>query len=282
MTYRELYRRGVTALENSGCESPEPEMRELMSFCFGISRYSPGLFNDEEPDEEKLRSFERALSLRAEGRPLQYITGNWSFMDVELRVGEGVLIPRDDTEVCVRELLRRLENDCPAEIADLCSGSGAIALALAKRYPRTHITAIELSDKAFEYLTYNINHNGAGNADPVKGNILDLWQDYPEEFFDAVISNPPYIPSGELPSLQKEVLFEPEMALDGGNDGYDFYRIIAERWISRLKSGGYLSLEIGEGQGEYVSALLEKSGMTDIRIIYDLGGLERTVSAVRL
>ena len=115
MTYRELYRRGVTALENSGCESPEPEMRELMSFCFGISRYSPGLFNDEEPDEEKLRSFERALSLRAEGRPLQYITGNWSFMDVELRVGEGVLIPRDDTEVCVRELLRRLEKDCPAE-----------------------------------------------------------------------------------------------------------------------------------------------------------------------
>ena len=282
MTYRELYRRGVTALENSGCESPEPEMRELMSFCFGISRYSPGLFNDEEPDEEKLRSFERALSLRAEGRPLQYITGNWSFMDVELRVGEGVLIPRDDTEVCVRELLRRLEKDCPAEIADLCSGSGAIALALAKRYPRTHITAIELSDKAFEYLTYNINHNGAGNADPVKGNILDLWQDYPEEFFDAVISNPPYIPSGELPSLQKEVLFEPEMALDGGNDGYDFYRIIAERWISRLKSGGYLSLEIGEGQGEYVSALLEKSGMKDIRIINDLGGLERTVSAVKI
>ena len=268
MTLRELCREAEKRLADAGVEAPVCEVRELAGKF---------LSNDKEPDEKDIKFFFDAVQRRISGLPLQYIIGEWSFMGYDLYVGEGVLIPRDDTEVCVRGLLSELKKSggTPKEIIDLCSGSGAIAIALAKLLPDSHISAVELSDKAWDYLVRNIARNNAGNVMPIKGDIGICCNSFEDESFDAVISNPPYVRTDEIPSLQKEISFEPSIALDGGNDGLDFYRIISEKWFPKLKRGGIMSLEIGETQADEVSALFE--GKAEINVLKDIQELPRAV-----
>lgn len=281
MTNREIYNNTAAALKNSGCDFSNYDILCLMEHFLGTTRFdlAPGIPCT--ADSSALSDFERAVRKRCEGFPLQYLIGKWSFMDCGLFVGEGVLIPRDDTEVCVRECISLLGKNPSPKIIDLCSGSGAIAIALASHYPEADIIAAELSDKAFPYLLKNIAHNNARSITAVKGDIGLLHSDYPDGSFDAVISNPPYIRSTEIPLLQKEVQYEPVMALDGGSDGLELYRIIARHWLRKLRSGGVLSLEIGEDQGESVPALLREEGASDIRVIKDISGLDRCVTALR-
>ncbi len=280
MTNRDIYNNTAAALENSGCDFSDYDIRCLMEHFLGTTRFDlePGI--PCKAHKTQLAAFDEAVRKRCQGFPLQYIIGKWSFMDAELYVGEGVLIPRDDTEVCVRECISLLGDDPAPKIIDLCSGSGAIAIALAARYPKADIIAAELSGKAFPYLLKNIEHNHAENITAVNGDIRTLHSRYADGSFDAVISNPPYICSREIPLLQKEVQSEPVIALDGGEDGLDLYRVIARHWLRKLRPGGIISLEIGEDQGKSVPALLREEGARNIRVIKDISGLDRCVTAL--
>ncbi len=279
MTYKELQKYALTSLASCGSDCPENEVRELFRHFFSADRFFMAENGDKAVSDKDEKAFISSLEKRESGCPLQYVIGHWSFMDAELEVGEGVLIPRDDTEVCVRECMSMVKTEAPL-IADLCSGSGAIAIALAKVYHNARIIAVELSEKAFYYLERNIRSNNMqGIVEPVRGDISSIFNEYQDGYFDVIISNPPYIRTSELSGLQREVHFEPQMALDGGKDGLDFYRIISENWLPKLKKGGIISLEIGEGQGEAVKAMLGENGARNVRIVHDIGGLERTVTA---
>lgn len=202
---------------------------------------------------------------------------------MELKVGEGVLVPREETELLVHAAAERLrlqqkKGILPTEpkIADLCSGTGAVALALREEFPQADITAVEKFPKAYSYLLENIRSTGR-EVEPLQADILSPRTADHFSGLSALVSNPPYVEAGELPHLQLEVQKEPSTALDGGEDGLLFYRAIGKYWISRLRPGGVCAVEIGETQGDAVSALFQKAGLRDISILQDFNGLDRVV-----
>lgn len=270
MTYQELYRYAKDAVSVS-------EARCLFEELLGIDRMALVEKGSLKAGKDERMLIEEAVKKRREGYPLQYIIGKWSFMGNDFIVGEGVLIPRDDTEVAVNECFSAVKNIRRAKILDLCSGSGIIAVTLAKLLPDAEITALELEDRAFGFLEKNILLNKADNVRALKGDIFRAFSCIEDKSFDAIISNPPYIKRGEISALQKEVGFEPVSALDGGEDGLDFYRCIAENWLSKLKNGGSITLEIGEEQAEDVTGLLLEKGISDIRTVKDIQGLDRVI-----
>lgn len=270
MTYQELYRYAKDAVSVS-------EARCLFEELLGIDRMALVEKGSLKAGKDERMLIEEAVKKRREGYPLQYIIGKWSFMGNDFIVGEGVLIPRDDTEVAVNECFSAVKNIRRAKILDLCSGSGIIAVTLAKLLPDAEITALELEDRAFGFLEKNILLNKADNVRALKGDIFRAFSCIEDKSFDAIISNPPYIKRGEISALQKEVGFEPVSALDGGEDGLDFYRCIAENWLSKLKNGGSITLEIGEEQAEDVTGLLSEKCISDIRTVKDIQGLDRVI-----
>ena len=224
MTYQELYRYARDAVSVS-------EARCLFEELLGIDRMALVEKGSLKAGKDERMLIEEAVKKRREGYPLQYIIGKWSFMGNDFIVGEGVLIPRDDTEVAVNECFSAVKNIRRAKILDLCSGSGIIAVTLAKLLPDAEITALELEDRAFGFLEKNILLNKADNVRALKGDIFRAFSCIEDKSFDAIISNPPYTKRGEISALQKEVGFEPVSALDGGEDGVEFYRCIAEDWL---------------------------------------------------
>ncbi len=282
MTIREAYSMTVKRLSaKDGDHAARSEARCLFEELFGLTRlkmYEQASRELSEEDEKKLLD---AVEKRIQGVPLQYITGSWSFMGRNYLVGEGVLIPRDDTETAVVTFLERIKGRNVSRIADLCSGSGIIAITLAARLPLCSVTAIEKEEAAFAYLEKNISLNGAENVVPVRGDIFVCHKDIEDGSLDAIVSNPPYISTAELAELQTEVRFEPETALDGGEDGLDFYRCIAGKWLAKLKNGGIIVLEAGESQAEAVSSLLKSNGVDDIRVTKDIQGLDRVISGTK-
>ena len=277
MTFSELYTYAKDIFLQSGNDSGAFDALCLMKKFFDIDRLNLSLRRNETPDKCLEDEFLTAVKKRSEGYPLQYILGKWYFMDSEFYVGEGVLIPRDDTEVVVNACVNSIKNIDRPVVIDLCSGSGAIAVTIAKAYPNSTVYALELSDKAFSYLEKNIEHNNINNIKILRDDIFTSYDKFSDGFFDAIISNPPYIQTDVIGTLQAEVQNEPISALDGGADGLDFYRIISEKWISKLKIGGTVSLEIGEEQAEAVSKLLVNNGITDIEVIKDIQNLDRVI-----
>ena len=262
-------------LARAGIESPGLEARLLIESATGMSRAAQIACADKELDcEQALLEF---AEKRAKRYPLQYILGSWSFMGIELKVGEGVLIPRDDTEVLVDLCLGYLKDVESPKVVDLCAGSGAIGIAL-NRLANASVTAVELSDRAYYFLLQNIKNT---DITPLKSDVTECYNSFEEEYFDLIVSNPPYIKTDELKTLQPEVGFEPETALDGGADGLDFYREITRLWTPLLKKGGAMAFELGEGQAEPVAAMLERHGYSDIKTALDLGGTKRAIIAVK-
>lgn len=226
------------------------------------------------PDAQK-KKLRDIMSRRAQGVPLQYLLGEWEFYSLPFRVGPGVLIPRQDTETLVDAALEQARRLDAPQILDLCSGTGCVAVALARHLPGAAVSALEISDEAYAYLVDNIARNRVP-VRPVLGDLREYTHPLP---LDLIVSNPPYIPRAELARLQREVGFEPPGALDGGEDGLCFHRAIARRYQSQLRPGGLLLLEVGAGQAGQVCALLAGCGYTDIRTRTDLGGVERVVQA---
>lgn len=229
---------------------------------------------------ERKAAVETAVLQRLQGRPLQYILGEWDFLSLRLLVGEGVLIPRQDTEILCETVAAALRHLPAPQMVDLCAGSGCVGLGVASLLPRVTVTAVEKSPQAFAYLEKNIARYPAFDVKAVQGDILTDHEIFTDTY-DAVVSNPPYIPAAHLDGLMREVQNEPKMALDGGADGLQFYRAICNHWIPKLKTGGLCAVEIGFDQGEQVYCLFGKAGLADCRIIKDYGGNDRVVLGYR-
>ncbi len=275
MNAKQAYKKVCASLKTAGIESPEFEAQCLIKKVLGLDRTSLIVHGDSKVDDIKSNKLDELVKRRINREPLQYILGKWSFCGFEFEVGEGVLIPRDDTEVVLNLCLDFLKNRQSKKVLDLCAGSGAISVAVEK-LANADVTGIELSDKAFEYFLKNIKLNNS-SVKPVKGDILKCYKDFYDNEFDLIVSNPPYIRSGDIPFLQTEVRKEPAMALDGGADGFDFYRAIIEYWYTKLKNGGALAFELGENQAEPVKTLMKSKGFKNITVMNDLGGVQRAI-----
>lgn len=285
MTWRELYFYGQKELKKIANISADSELLHIFWHCFKMEK-SDIILNSSEPVlKEDVDKFLEILEKRKSGMPLQYSIGKWEFMNIELNVGEGVLIPREDTSVLVNALLENLAKKRPQaknlEIIDLCSGSGCIALALEKNIkPPAEIYAVEISAKAFDYLKMNHLKNSS-KIKIINDDIFNCFYDFEDDTFDAVVSNPPYIRSSDIKNLQPEVRREPALALDGGIDGLDFYRKICKYWIQKLRPGGVLAFEVGFGQADDVKNIMQQSGLKTMAILDDINSVPRAVLAVK-
>ena len=273
---KDLYIKLRGILSEAEIEAPELEARLLIEGVTGMNRASQIANSNSEISGEIQEKLISMAQKRAEHLPLQYILGKWNFMGFEFKVGEGVLIPRDDTEVLVGLCLDYLKNSNGKTALDLCAGSGAVSVVLDK-LANADVTAVELSDKAYNFLLENIKDT---NIKPHKGDIFECYRDFEAKSFDLIASNPPYIKTAEIEALQTEVGYEPKTALDGGADGLDFYRAIARRWTPLLKSGGAMAFELGEGQAEYVGGLMADHGYINIKTAKDLGGTDRAIIGI--
>lgn len=277
MTVKELYKAVKDKLETGNIDSADFEARIIICEILGFSSSDLFIKLNDGVDAD---ISDKALLLcekRLKGEPLQYLIGKWDFMGRTFKVGEGVLIPRPETEILCEKVIDVLKNKKDAVVYDLCSGSGCIGITLKNECPDIDIFLVEKSPKALSYLMKNASELMKNtfytiiNGDIFKTELFEL---YPEA--DLIVSNPPYIKSDEVPLLQKEVTFEPEMALDGGEDGLDFYRTIINDWSKKLKPDGEIFFEIGEDQGKAVSDLFKEIGF-DSRVIKDYNNLDRIV-----
>jgi len=275
MTVNEIYQSGLKLLENNNIENSKFEAQSLLQKAFSLDRIGFIIHKTDKADENCSHNFLKFIEKRISGEPLQYILGEWSFMGFDFKVGKGVLIPRDDTEVVVNLCIDFLKNRTDKKTVDLCSGSGAIAVALDK-ISGAEVTAVEIDETAFSYLETNVKENNS-SVKPVMADALEICDTFADGELDLIVSNPPYIKSADIETLQKEVRLEPRLALDGGEDGCDFYREIVSRWSRKLKKGGALAFELGENQADAVKALMTEQGFSDFKISLDFGGVQRAI-----
>lgn len=249
----------------------------LCQAIFSLDKSDILLSKDRKVTEEEWGKIEYALKRRLNGEPIQYIVGEWPFMDLSFYVGKGVLIPRDDTEVLIRALLPLTDNK-PINALDLCSGSGIIAIMLKYYKNNINMTAVEKSKDAYYYLLRNKEKNNI-QINCICDDLNTYADKIEDSSIDLLVSNPPYIKSDEIKDLQKEIMFEPSMALDGGKDGLDFYRTIIAKYKAKLKNNAIIAFEIGESQAEYISDLLSCNGFSDITVYKDIQDLDRAIIA---
>ena len=246
MTIKELLNQAVIMLKNENIEAPKNKARMLLQATLKKSREYLMIYDNKEVTSLERDKYIKNVKRLILGEPLQYITGIQEFMKLNFLVTRDVLIPRPDTEILVEEVIKIAENIPNPVILDLCTGSGAIAVSLAKYIKNVHICAIDISSKALEIAKKNAELNGVkNNIDFIESNLFDKIKD---KKFDIIVSNPPYIETETIKRLSKDVQNEPRIALDGGKDGLDFYRKISENGYKFLNRQGYLCLEIGYNQ----------------------------------
>lgn len=265
-------------LTRAGVDNPDGDTAEILCAVLGCDHTRLILLEDDIPAESCDKAMQMARR-RADGEPIQYVLGCWSFMGRDYKVGEGVLIPRDDTEVVVCEALKRAKSFSRPVVVDLCAGSGIIAVTLEKGLSGATVFAVEKSEEAYAYLQENIALNQS-SVKAIHADLTDCFSDFDDSSLDMIVSNPPYIRSDEIAELQSEVQYEPKMALDGGEDGYVFYEMIIRLWTRKLKNGGCIAFEIGEGQYETIAEMLRSAGYTDIKGTPDIQGITRAVTAI--
>lgn len=257
------------------------EANILLEFCLKLDFTELFLQRERILTEKEFKFLENAVSLRASGVPVQYILGSWEFMNMDLKVGEGVLIPREDTAVLVQTVIKNANFSKKSNLIDLCSGTGCVALALEKNLKDfNQIYALEYSEKAFEYLNENIK-NLQSRVKAIKGNIFEDYKLFEDDYFDCIVSNPPYIKTADVKTLDREVLHEPKMALDGGESGLDFYLGICKLWACKIKTGGILAFEIGQGMHDDVAEIMKNSGFEKISFSEDINGIIRCVMGLK-
>ena len=278
MTIRQFQRTLEQDLAALGAESPRFDAAQLLRWLSGQDQaWLIAHTGDACPEDWQARSVD-ALHRLESGEPLQYLLGEWEFYGLPLAVGPGVLIPRADTETIVETCLLALAPVPDPAIWDLCSGSGAIALALASRRPDARILAAELSEEALPYLRQNI---AALAPDQVTAVQTDVLTQLPDGLCDLIVSNPPYITEADMQTLSPQVRREPELALYGGEDGLRFYRQLTHSCYDHLRPGGWLIFEIGYDQGESVPALLRQRGFDQVFCRNDLAGVPRCAGGRR-
>lgn len=272
-----LLRRRLTeyGVENSGFEA------EQILLASGIPKNIILWEPRECVSSEQLQKALEMLEKRCSGYPLQYLVGEWSFYTLDFKVGEGVLIPRQDTETLTELADEFLKKRPPKKhrVLDLCSGSGCIGIALA-RYCAAEVVCVEKSRSAYFYLEENIKLNGvSGHVTAVNADIFEISLNKLGRF-DAIVSNPPYLSACEMDCLQKEVTFEPREALYGGEDGLMFYREIPKKYLGLLNDGGLLAMEIGYEQASFVGGIFKKYGL-EPQFKKDLCGINRVIYTIK-
>ncbi|HHW48260.1 MAG TPA: peptide chain release factor N(5)-glutamine methyltransferase [Clostridiaceae bacterium] len=282
MTIREALKKGTDMLEYVEIETPVLEAGVILSFVLGCDRayiYSHG---DKFIGENETNKFFALIEERSRGKPTQYITGFQEFMSLRFEVNQHVLIPRPETEILVEKIIEYVKENYTGRvnILDIGTGSGCISVSLAYYLPDSHITAVDISWEALEVAKRNAENAGVENR--VKFIQSDLFSQLPllqgNMKYDIIVSNPPYIPSLDLTSLQLEVRgYEPLKALDGGDDGLYFYRRIIKGSLDFLKPGGLLAFEVGYNQAQLVCDLM-KECFSEVEIIKDLAKVDRVVT----
>lgn len=268
-------------LEKSGCMDPKLDAERLFQYQYNLDNTGLFLMKPKTLDQKETEKYFELVDIRTTGVPLQYITGSQEFMGLAFKVNENVLIPRQDTETLVEEALTYIRDK--DKILDLCCGSGAIGISIAhycqEAGKKVKITGSDVSEKALEVARENAKNLKMDKW--ISFVCGDLFQPFNKRFskqkFNLIVTNPPYIKSAVIPTLQREVKdHEPILALDGGADGLDFYeRIVAEAW-HYLEKGGALMMEIGHDQGADMEALFEGNARyAGFRILKDLAGHDR-------
>ncbi len=277
MTYRKLYNKIVAQLERSGCESPAFDAGCLLEHFTGVSRGTLPIRGDENLGADIYHTVLDATEQRATGRPLQYIIGTWGFMSLTLNVGEGVLIPRAETELLCEKTAELLKGVSSPRVLDLCAGSGCVGLGIASLCGDALVTAVELSDQAYVFLKKNIKRYSDLNVKAFRANVLKDSSMFEDKHYDAIAANPPYIKQSDIPHLMREVRHEPVMALDG-DDGFIFYRAIINNWLRKLAPGGICAVEVGLGQAAEVADMFKNAGLYNVDIFRDIAGIKRVVT----
>ncbi len=253
MTIKQAITKGMIMLKSNNVESPKLKARLLLQYVLDKPRQYIIVYDNKEIDKQQQWQYFVNIEKLTKGVPLQHITHRQEFMKMDFFVDENVLIPRPDTEILVEEVIKIAQKYNSPRILDLCTGSGAIAISLKKFVPNADITAVDISEKALEIAQRNAKKL------ETKINFLksDLFDKLDNKKFDIIVSNPPYIRKDEIKKLSEEVQKEPKIALDGGEDGLDFYRIITEQAINYLKTGSFLCFEIGYNQKNDVIKIIE-------------------------
>ncbi len=274
MTIFECYRNTVKLLKDAGIEDASFEARQLIRYITKLANSEIiTRYNDELEDFQSVM-WKSVMEQRLNHYPLQYIIGEWSFYGLSFYVGEGCLIPRADTETLVDAAFDYLKTNEKAKVLDLCAGSGCVGITIANRYKETDVTLVEKYDVPYSYCERNIHRNPSETLRVIKADIFD-WT--PEDKYDLIVSNPPYISASDMETLSEEVLCEPDSALYGGEDGLEFYRVILRRFVPFLKDKGRLAVEIGYDQRDAVIKLFEQAGLKDIKTAEDINGIQRVV-----
>jgi release factor glutamine methyltransferase len=264
--------------KRNGIEEPRLDAELLLAHVLQKKRIYLYTHFEEMLNREELAAYHQIIEKRVKGICVAALTGHKSFMGLDFAVNEHVLIPRPDTEAWLEKLIQHYRGEQGLKVLDLGTGSGAILLSFLYYCHGIEGTGVDISPEALEVAKENGEKLGV--SDRVMWLEGDFLSAVGDEVYDGIFSNPPYIPSGDIPSLQKEVQNEPILALDGGEDGLKFYRILASEGGKYLKTGGFLAMEVGIHQAEAVRQMLEESGdFTDIETIPDMGGIERAVTA---
>lgn len=271
MNYRKLYETGKDRLEKAGIQEAALDARLLLEEVCRTDRNTLLVHGDRTVTEEEETQFRIFIERRSTHEPLQQITGWQEFMGLRFSVTEDVLVPRQDTETLVEEVMRYLRDGM--EILDVCTGSGCILLSLLRYSNGCRGVGCDISEKALAVAGQNAKELGI-SAQFIQSDLFESI----EGRFEYIVSNPPYIRKDMIPTLMEEVRdHEPLIALDGGEDGLDFYRKITREATEHLYSGGMLFFEIGYDQGEAVKLLMEEEGYEEVTVSQDLAGLDRVV-----
>lgn len=278
ITYNDLYLDIRQQLKGAGVAAATLEARELV--CFGAGKTREELAVDGRlyvsPETEK--RIRALVDRHLAGEPVAYLIGEWEFYGLPLDISSDVLIPRPDTEVLAEQAIEYVKTQDECRVLDLCAGSGCIGLAIASQAGNCRVVLGEYSDAALKVCRQNIRRNGlTGRVVPMHADALEKPDKNLGEF-RCIVSNPPYIPSADIAELDGSVRdYEPHLALDGGEDGLDFYRAIVEKWTDALVPGGRLYFEVGIGQADSVLRIMRARGYGDIQIVKDPGGIPRVV-----
>ena len=254
MTIKQTLAKGMIILKSNNIDSPKLKARLLLQYVLKKTRQYLIIYDNEEVGKKEQWEYFVNIDKLAKGVPLQHITHTQEFMKMDFYVDENVLIPRPDTEILVEEVINIAKRMDKPKILDLCTGSGAIAISIAKNVPNAEVYAVDISEKALDIADKNAHRLEA----KVKFIKSDLFKNLKNMKFDIIVSNPPYIKKEDIKFLSEDVQKEPQIALDGGYDGLDFYRKISKQAIDYLKFGSFLCFEIGYDQKDEVKEIIDK------------------------
>ncbi len=275
MTYNQFKANNLHRLQQV-TENAAFEMEALILFVTGMKKAELLLNRGNNMDDETLAKLNDVLERRLNNEPLQYILGEWEFFGLRMFCGKGCLIPRPETELLAETAIKNLPRN--GKLLELCTGSGCVSIAVLNNRPDVTAVAVDISDTALEYAEKNRKYHGISD-DRLKLVKADIYDFVPSEFFDVIVSNPPYIKTGDLEELSPEVKHEPMLALDGGHDGLDFYKLIAKYYAKKyLTDNGCCAVEVGYDISDEVAAIF-RSQKFNCNLLRDTFEVERVCVA---